>query len=131
MTNFQTIPFLPEFEKYRISEIANPDRCKKCQSAIWVLLSHWVAAFTLHLDPEPLTKLEELHARLAGRGIWQAVNSHDGRFFVKRRTAEMIAKATGQEVVLADHVCDANNVRLELIEYWPQFRFPDTGKVPF
>ena len=128
---FPTIQLWEEFPRYRLSEVANPDRCAKCNSAVWVCLSDWIAAFTLHLDPEPLSKLDELKARLAGKHIWQAVNSHSGSFTVRRRTAAMIAKSTGAEVVLADHVCDKSNIRFEVPQYWPQFRFPDTGKVPF
>ena len=131
MTNFQSIPFLPEFEKHNISEIAHPRRCAKCQSAIWVCLSHWIAAFTLYLDPEPLSLLDELKARMAGRGVWQAVNKHDGSFTVKTRNADLIAKSTGAEIVLADHVCDRSNIRVDVPAYWPKFRFTTDEGVPF
>lgn len=128
---FPAIPLWEEFPKYRLSEVANPDRCAKCKSAVWVCLSHWVAAFTLHLDPEPLSKLEEVKARLTGRRVWQAVNTHIGTFTVVKRTVDMIAKSNGQEVVLAEHICDAANIRFEIPQYWPQLRFPDNGEVPF
>lgn len=131
MTQFPTIPLWEEFPKYRLSEVANGDRCAKCHSAVWVCLSHWIAAFTLHLDPEPLSKLDELKLRVAGRRIWQAVNTSIGTFTVKKRTVDMIANSTGQEVVLTEHVCNPNNVRLELPEYWPQIRFTTHGEVPF
>jgi hypothetical protein len=131
MNQFPAIPQWQEFPGYRLSDTANPDRCAKCQSAIWVCLSHWIAAFTLQLDPEPLSQLDELKARLANRRIWQAVNTSIGTFTVNRRDAAMIAKAKGSEVVLAEHVCDPSNIRIEIPAYWPQIRFPDTGKVPF
>lgn len=130
MSRFSSSTLYEDFPAFRLSERAAANRCRRCQSAIWSCLSASVAAFTVHLDPEPLSPLGEAMARFAGLGVWQLYN-HYGSFSIQQRTASLIKASDGTEVILKDHICDHTNIRITLPDYFPQFRYDYPEEPPF
>ena len=100
MTNSQ--PQLFEVAPFRISELANPDLCITCHSAIWTLLSR--EGFKIHLDVTPITPKQDLEfyvAKVMTFRVWRSGES----FEVDWRGRLKIMADDGTRPVLVRHIC--------------------------
>ena len=104
-----------KFPHPRVTEIGKPDHCWGCKSAVWVV---WIrSGFKVYLDPEPVTPAQDLEFYLARRKTFRLYKvGYD--FEVDYRSAHDILKDDGSRIVLPQHICDKNNIRTELPDYY-------------
>lgn len=112
-----------DFPAYRLSEVANPSRCHRCQSAVWHLIDR--AGFEVRLDPE---RLDADSATALGNSgnTYFFPTIRTGISFVSgflKSTARDIADADFERVVhLAWHRCNPDNIRTDIINHWKGLR---------
>lgn len=113
----------------RLSEVASPHRCRRCNSIIWKVISR--SGFEVRLDPEPLDAKADLIAYLAKRATYRAWPVGGGRFEVDYRTSLLLITGNADDINLAEHQCDPNNPRTELPNYWPTKTYTMSEEPPF
>lgn len=126
MTKITALGYFDEVPNYRLSEEANPDRCRRCYSAIWVMLSR--AGFEIKLDTKRLSLEDEIQAVLAKRRTFEA--TRQGKSFVVDRRDIIRIKGEQSRPVLAVHECKALP-ETEWPEYWPNSKYTETEGIPF
>lgn len=107
------------FPDYRLSEVANPTRCHRCQSAIWNLISR--AGFEVKLDPERIDVQSAIDLGKNGKTYFFATMRQGDSFVVGflKSTAKDITDADfGKTVHLAWHRCNPDNIRTDIINHW-------------
>ena len=108
------------FPDYRLSDIANPTRCHRCQSVVWHLLSR--AGFEIKLDPERLDLAAVIEIAKKGKTfIFPTMRMGDSFVanFLISTTDRAIVDADYEKVVhLAWHRCNPDNIRTEVINHW-------------
>ena len=108
-----------KFPHPRVTEIGKPDHCWSCKSAVWVL---WIrSGFKVYMDPEPVTPRQDLEFYLAKprRKTFRLYKvGHD--FEADYRGNNDIKRDDGSRIVLAEHICDKDNIRTELPDYYPR-----------
>lgn len=113
----------------RLSEVASPDRCRRCQSMIWKVIAR--SGFTYRLDPEPIDAKTDVVCYLAQRATFKLWPIGGGNFEVDRRTRNDLLWDKGERIVLAEHICDPDNIRTELPDYWPTKTYTMNEEPPF
>lgn len=108
----------PNRKRPTIGFVSSPDFCQRCMSAIWHLWTR--SGFTVRLDPEPLDFKGDLECYLAGRHTFKLWRVGPYRFEVDYRLPIERQRWDGSGVVLAEHICDPDNIRTELPDYWKQ-----------
>lgn len=107
------------FPTYRLSDVANPTRCHRCQSAVWHLIDR--AGFEVKLDPEALDVQSATDLGANGKTFFYATIRLGSSFvtgFLKS-TAKDIADADfDKNVHLAWHRCNPDNIRTDVINHW-------------
>lgn len=123
----------PDRVRPAISFVSSADYCPRCFSAIWHLWSR--SGFDTKLDPEPLDFKADLACYIAKRRTYKLWRIGPYRFEIDSRLDQDIERWDGSGVVLAEHVCDRNNIRDFLPDYWhkPATTVPTTSseEAPF
>jgi hypothetical protein len=115
-----------DLPRYRLSEDANPDRCRKCHSAIWVAIDR--AGFEIKLDTNLLTATEDLAHYQEMRPTWRITRS--AHSFVIDYRSRMDLLNPKQTMNLAIHRC-TDNPALTHPQYWPKPQYDPTEGIPF
>lgn len=107
------------FKHPRLSETAAEDRCVKCHSAIWSLWCR--TGFKTHLDPELVDVRADLAHYMAKRPTYW-ISRVGGGFEAEYRLPINIMRDDYKRLILAAHVCDLDNIRTKLPDYFNQRR---------
>lgn len=103
-----------EIAPYKLSEQANPDRCRKCHSMIWRLICR--TGFETKLDPERLNLIEATERFIAGDHIFKIVKS--GPSFIAQMLTRNSILRTKASLILAEHQCQPSRQNTHLPDYW-------------
>jgi hypothetical protein len=128
--NFYRRPNGEDFPSYRLDEYANPDRCWKCKSAIWVALCR--TGFRTELDDQLVTPQQDLDYYLTRRRTYEVFKLGD-RFMIQMRSPQMILSDRGDRPALPEHKCDFSNIRKEIQIPWTttETKTETTEEAPF
>lgn len=123
-SQWDAISNIAKFPHPRVTETAKPDHCWSCKSALWVV---WIrSGFKVYLDPEPVTPAQDLEFYLTKRHTFRLYKV-GYEFEVDYRGPHDILRDDGSRIVLTEHICDKNNIRTELPDYYqrPSTDYPE------
>lgn len=128
--SFYRRPNGEDFPTYRLDEWANPDRCWKCKSAVWVALCR--SGFRTELEDQIVTPQQDLDFYLSRRKTYEIYKQGD-RFMIQLRTPSMILSDRGDRPALPMHKCDLSNIRKDVQLPWAttEKKTETTEEVPF
>ena len=107
------------FPDYRLSDIANPTRCHRCQSAVWHLIDR--AGFEVKLDPEALDAQSATDLGKNGKTYFFPTIRMGNSFvtgFLKSTANDITDADFDKTIHLAWHNCNPDNIRTDIIDHW-------------
>lgn len=102
-----------DFDYAKEGFAGSPDRCRKCHSAVWTLISR--SGFREYLDPEFLTAADKLESYINGVRVFMTWRTKAG-FEIDRCTPILFKADDGSRPVLRVHACTPNNIRKFLVD---------------
>jgi hypothetical protein len=102
-----------DFEYASEEFTANPDRCRKCHSAIWTVIAR--NGFRFRLDPEILTPAQKLESYVSRNRIFITWRTKAG-FEVETATGIHLMADDGSRPMLGVHKCHPDNIRTVIID---------------
>lgn len=94
---------------------AKPGTCTRCGKPVLRAHAGRVAALDVTADPEPLTPMQELLARVEGRFTWHLLTTALGHQRITWRTQLHIQAGPARHPVIADHHCPPQPVQGTLL----------------
>lgn len=102
-----------EFQYAKEEKKANPDRCRKCHSAIWTVICR--TGFRVRLQPKAMAPSEILEAYVSRKRIYITWKTDRG-FEVEVAKSYHLLAYDGSRPLLGVHQCQPNVIHTEVVD---------------